>query len=148
MNIENLLKATPDKSKEGFKGWKAQFRFTGNGLVLNTEIRYAKAESEPLIDLEGQLEKVGPRGLPVISKWEKHYYEGEQGGEMVEITENEIRYLQTQEDGSKVEVSPLQRVDTIDVQEGRTIEEVTLDGKMSYGTTITRENVDRFTPER
>lgn len=129
-------------AKRQWAGWKGKLRFNSQELTGNIEFRYGKVATEALLDVEGQLEKVGPKGLPVTSKWEKHFYEGTD-----EISEDVIRFLQTQEDGTKLEVSPLERTDTIEVQEGRAMEECTIDGDLGLGTVIPREDVDKYAPE-
>lgn len=134
--------ATQTPKKREWSGFKAKLRFLSQELTGDLEIRYGKAEVEPLLDVEGQLEKVGPKGLPVKANWEKHFFEGDE-----EISEDGIRFLQTQEDGSKLEVSPLDRTDTIEIQEGRPLEECTLDGEKALGTTVPREDVDKYAPE-
>lgn len=102
-------------------------------------MRYAKVDVEPLLDVEGGLEKVGPNGLPVRTTLERHTFEGDQ-----EISDSQAKWMQTQEDGTKMEVQPLERTASVDIREERSLEEVTLDAKASYGTTIPRESVSKY----
>ena len=138
-NPFELVKQAAAPAKREFAGFKARLLFSSREFTTNIGIRYGKVEVEPLLDVEGQLEKVGPKGQPIRGAWEKHFYEGEE-----EITENEIRHLQVQEDGTKIEVSPLDRTGVIEVQDARAIEECTVDGEKSFGTTITREDVNKY----
>lgn len=145
MSLDNLVSEAPSKGRESreFAGWKLPIKVEVEGLIIETEARYKKVDVEPLIDLEGEIEKVGPRGKPVKGSMEWHWYEGE---DKVEISEKDIKYVQKMPDGSVVEVEPLQRVNEVHVEE-KPIEEITIDGQTAIGTLVPRHMVENFAPE-
>ena len=146
MSLENLVSGAP-KGRESreFPGWKLPLKVEVEGLVIETEARYRKVEAEPLIDLEGEIEKIGPRGKPVKGTMEWHWYEGE-GEERMEVQEKDVKYVQRMPDGSTVEIEQLQRVNEVELKD-RPMDEITLDGQKTYGTLIPRHMVENFAPE-
>jgi hypothetical protein len=76
-------------------------------------------------------------------KWERKVFEGDQ-----EISERDIRYFQKTPEGEvEVEVEPLDRTTELEIQEQRSLEETTLDGSKSLGTTIPIEQREGYVAE-
>jgi len=140
------LKTVDEGQKKEWLGWKLRINLNTSNLITYTEARYKSVEVLPLLDLESNLEKVGPHGHPVKKTWKEEYYEILPSGEAVPIPRNAIKYMQ-EIDGEKVPVSKLGKTEQVDISEGRAIEECTLTGdfgKNSLGTLITREDVDKY----
>ena len=153
---ENLVESGPqgtegEKKKRASGGNIATLRFTNPSsnppMTLMTLVRHKEIEVEPLLDLESGIQKVGPNGKPVISRREDHYYEELNK----EILKEEIRYVQMI-DGKQETVAKLSMTNTIDITEGRPLEECTIvdeseEVHKSLGTTIPIEDVSRYAPE-
>lgn len=145
--MSNIFQAA-DKAdtgkKRAFAGWKSTIRFDSPKLQSQVPIRYGKVDVEPLIDVEGEILKVGPNGQPVESHWKKVHYENGQ-----EITEEQIRKVQKVDD-QLVDVVDLPRTQTISISEQRPIEECTLDENdptVSLGTCIPVEDINKYVAE-
>ena len=153
----NLVESAPqgagEAKPEGRKragGNIAVLRFTNPSssppMTLMAEVRHKEIEVEPLLDLESGIQRVGPNGSPIVSHREDHYYELDK-----EIVKEEIRYIQMI-DGRQEVVGKLSMTNTLDILEGRPLEECTLLDESdkvhkALGTTIPREDVSRYAPE-
>lgn len=141
MSVKGLVSNSPSVQEREFAGWKLPIRVETENLTIDTEARYKKVEVEPILDLEGEIMKVGRKGLPVKTKVEWKYYEGDE-----EISEKDIRFVQKMPDGSVVEVEPLSRIDSVEIRD-MPMDNVVIDDNKSYGTFVPRHIIDNFAQE-
>jgi len=136
--------------KREWAGFKATLRFTdpATGTAINTEVRYGKMDIDPAFSAEG-VEKLGPHGGKIrYQRGEWKTLEKQPDGTEVEISEDDIKYYQNGEDGSKSEVSPFDATKIWEISEQRSIDECMLENEKALGTLIPREKIDEFGPDK
>ena len=136
--------------KREWAGFKATLRFTdpATGTAINTEVRYGKMDIDPAFSAEG-VEKLGPHGGKIrYQRGEWKTLEKQPDGTEVEISEDDIKYYQNGEDGSKSEVSPFDATKIWEISEQRSIDECALENEKALGTLIPREKIDEFGPDK
>lgn len=147
-SVENLIKGQPEGRKaKPFAGFKGQLRFSSPDGVVNTEVRYAKADIDPVFKPES-IKKVGPNNGEIrFQRGEWKTFEKQPDGSEIEIPQDSIRYVQSVE-GAEMEVEPFDSTKVWDIREERPLDECALDGETALGTLIPREQVDEFGPDK
>ena len=147
MELKQLLTekpATAAKQRE-FAGWKLKLTYRSQAAAVTTDLRYAKVEAEPLIDLESEVKKLNRETLrPVKEKWSKTVVEIDESGQERPIDETLIGYFQ-EIDGQLTEVSKLERTNEVEVNEED--QNCTIEDKKAYGTTIPISQVLEYVTE-
>lgn len=137
-SLEGLVGGEKPSTKEGKEhaGWKLQLQVKLQELILDTEVRYKKILGKPLIEIEGEKQRVGPNGRAVRSEQKDAYFELDADGKTwVPITEDQMKYIQHLPDGTVMEIEKLHRIEKL-VIDDRNVEEATIDDSITYGALV------------
>lgn len=120
--------------------------FLGDKFSGTFDVAFHEADVDRLLELEGQVVKVGPNGHPVETR--RPYVNLEDG---VEIQSSQVVKKLRYEDGTEDPYADLPKTKTFDIDEKRQISECNLraeDPTVTYGTVIPREDVEKYAVEK
>ena len=145
----NLLLGQPENTKKPrvYKGNKLQLSYNGDSLSVAMEVRYAKTATDAIFKPDEML-KCGPNGGEL--RWDRGgswgIFEKQADGTEVAINNSDIKYYQ-EVDGQKVEVEPFDSTKSLEILEGRPLDQCTLDGENALGSLMPDNMENNFGPD-